>query len=188
VGLLDVLRSYKVYAVMEPGTIGASAEYQAFEKAIEDEGAKHLLARRGQKISLGGGAVLGILFPDRDVSGVDTNTGSVVAKLIYGSTSFLLTGDAPEGIENYIVSLDGKNLDSDVLKVGHHGSKTSTGNSLLGYASPAMAVISVGKGNKFGHPNAETLERLKQFDVKTLRTDQLGTIIFVSDGENIKIK
>jgi len=187
-GFIDVLRSYKVAAVIEPGTKGASAEYKVFEEEIRKEDAKHIIARRGQEIALGGGAFLQILFPDRDVSGLATNDGSIVAKLIYGNTAFLLTGDAPKGIENYLVDLDGKNLDVDVLKVGHHGSKTSTGDSLLGYASPAMAVISSGKNNRYGHPNEETLARLKRFEVEIYRTDQLGTIIMESDGENIRVK
>lgn len=187
-GFLDVLRSYKVAAVMEPGTVGASAEYKVFEELIEEEPAPRLLARRGQNIDLGGGAVLEILFPDRDIEGVDTNDGSIVAKLIYGNTSFLLTGDTTSAVEEYLARLDGKRLDVDVLKAGHHGSRTSTSDALVGLASPAYAVISAGKENRYGHPHAEVLERLKQFEVETLGTYERGTIIMESNGENIRVK
>lgn len=185
-GFLDVLRAYTVVAVMEPGTVGASAEYGAFEKLVEAKDARKLLARRGQKIQLGGGAILEILFPDREVSGVDTNDGSVVAKLSYGATSFLLTGDTTQAIENYLAQIDNKRLAVDVLKVGHHGSKTSTSDALLGFASPVYAVISAGRDNRYGHPHAEVLERLKRFEVETFGTYERGTMVFVSDGETVR--
>lgn len=187
-GFLDVLRSYRVGVVVEPGTVGASAEYQPLEKLIEKEPAPRVLARRGQKIQLGGGASLQILFPDRDVSGLNTNDGSIVAKLTYGNTFFLLTGDSPQNIEQYLVLLDGKKLKSDVLKVGHHGSRTSTSEEFVGFASPTYAVISDGKGNSYGHPHQETLDTLAKFDIKTFRTDEQGTIVMISDGEKIQIR
>ncbi|MDP3661550.1 MAG: MBL fold metallo-hydrolase [bacterium] len=187
-GFLDVIRAYKVGAVMEPGTVGASAEYPAFEKLVEAEGAKKLLARRGQVIQLGGGAVLEILFPDRDVPGLNPNEGSVVAKLSYGATSFLFTGDTTEAVENYLSHIDGKQLDVDVLKAGHHGSKTSTGDALLGFASPLFAVISASKDNRYGHPHTEVLERLTRFDVPVLGTYERGTVVFISDGETMQLR
>ena len=206
-GFLDVLRRYKVALVIEPGTVGASAEYKELERMIEnknpssEDGAlplgkgelrkelpKRIIARRGQKIDIGGGAILEILFPDRDVSGMATNDGSIIAKLTYGTTSFLLTGDTTEAIENYLATIDGKRLAVDVLKVGHHGSRTSTGVAILGFASPTYAVISAGKDNKYGHPHAETLDRLKQFEVEPLGTYNLGTIIIESDGEQIFVR
>ena len=187
-GFLDVLNSYKVGAMMEPGTLGAAAEYAALEKLIEEKGAKKLLARRGQKIQLGGGATLEILFPDRDVSGLNPNEGSIVAKLSYGSTSFLLTGDTTSAVEEYLSQLDGARLDVDVLKTGHHGSDTSTSDSLLGFASPAFAVISAGRDNRYGHPHKEVLDRLARFEVPVFGTYALGTVVFVSDGETVQLR
>lgn len=187
-GFLDVLRAYKVGAVMEPGTTGASAEYGAFEALVEAESVQKLLARRGQKIQLGGGATLDILFPDRDVAGMNTNDGSIVARLSYGNTSVLFTGDAPQNIEHYLVALDGKKLKSDVLKVGHHGSRTSTSAEFVGVVAPSTAVISDGKNNTYGHPHQETLDTLAQFGTSVRRTDLLGTIVLVSDGETVKLR
>lgn len=186
-GFLDVLRAYKVAAVMEPGTVGASAEYRVFGEEVAREQATTLLARRGQKIHLGGGVTLEILFPDRAIAGVDTNTGSVIAKLSYGKTSFLLTGDSTSAVEGYLARLDGERLDVDVLKVGHHGSRTSTSDALVGFASPAFAVISAGKENRYGHPHQEVLDRLARFGVETLGTYERSTIIFVSDGETVRL-
>ncbi len=187
-GFLDILRAYKVGVVIEPGTAGASAEYPALESLIKENGAPRILAARGQKIVLGGGAVLEILFPDRDPSGMTTNEGSIVGRLVYGDTSIMFTGDAPQNIEHYLVSLDGKNLKSDVLKVGHHGSRTSTSAELVGVVAPSMAIISDGKNNKYGHPHKETLDTLAQFQVSIHRTDLEGTIVLQSDGETIQIK
>ncbi|MDO8619802.1 MAG: MBL fold metallo-hydrolase [bacterium] len=187
-GFLDVLRSFKVVAVVEPGTVGASADFHSLENAIEKEGARKVLAQRGQKLDLGGGVYFEILFPDRDVSGLNTNDGSIVGKLVYGNTSFLFLGDAPASIEEYVAYLDKEHLNVDVLKVGHHGSKTSTSEALLGFASPAMAVISAGKDNKYGHPHAEVLDRLKQFEVQTFGTYEKGRVIMESDGETVWVK
>ena len=187
-GFLDVLRAYKVSAVVEPGTVGASAEYKTFSEEIAREEAATFLARRGQRIELGGGAFFEVFFPDRDVSGLNPNEGSIVGKLVYGNTSFLLTGDTTEAVEEYLAHLDGKQLNVDVLKVGHHGSKTSTGEAILGFASPAMAVISAGKDNRYGHPHQEVLERLKQFEIETLGTYERGTIVMESDGETVRLK
>ncbi len=187
-GFLDILRAYKVGAMLEPGTVGASAEYKTLEELIPKEPAPRILAARGEKLHLGGGATLEILFPDRDVSLVSPNHGSIVARLSYGNTSVLFTGDPPQSIEHYLVSLDGARLKSDVSKVGNRSSRTSPSVDLVGVVAPSMAIISDGKGNSYGHPHRETLETLAQFQVPVHRTDLEGTIILQSDGETIQIK
>jgi competence protein ComEC len=184
-GLLDVLERYKVNLVIEPGLESATAVYKGLENLIEEKGVKKILARRGMKLALSDGAYLLVLFPDRGVSGMDTNDASIVAKLVYGDTSFLLTGDSPQKIENYLASIDANRLKTNVLKLGHHGSKTSSSETFLGYANPDYAIISAGKDNRYGHPHQETLDILKRFEIKTLRTDKLGAIIMKTDGENI---
>ncbi len=186
-GLADVLKHYSVELIMESGVDSGSAVYQEIKNVAAEKGIKNILARRGMKINLDKGAYLLILFPDRDVSKLDSNYGSIVAKLVYGKNSFFLTGDSPAGIEEYLVSLDAKNLKSDVLKVSHHGSDTSTSEIFLGYVSPEYAVISVGKDNKYGHPRPEILERLKKFGAEILRTDENGAIKMKSDGNNITV-
>jgi competence protein ComEC len=192
-GLPDVFKKYKVNIFMESGVSGDSSSYKELEKIVagasssaDEAGIKKILARRGMSVDLGDGAILQILFPDRDPSGMETNMSSIVAMLVYGENEFLLTGDSPIAIENYLVSLGG--LQSDVLKTGHHGSKTSTSAEFVSAVSPQYAVISVGKNNKYGHPNQETLDTLNNFGAKILRTDELGRIIFKSDGQNLQLK
>lgn len=186
-GLPDVLERYEVATVIEPGVEADTAVYKAFERLIEEKNIQRILARRGMMLALGDGAYLLILFPDRDVSGVGSNDASVVAKLVYGKTSFLFTGDVSLKIEEYLVALDGRNLDVDVLKVGHHGSKTSTSKVFIGFTSPEYAVVSAGAGNSYGHPHKEVLTALEGFGVSILRTDLQGTIIMTSDGDDLEV-
>lgn len=185
-GLPDVLKKYKVNVFMESGVPGESSSYNELEKIVGDNKTQKILAKRGMVVDLGDGTILQILFPDRDPSGMDTNMASVVTKLVYGDNEFLLTGDSPTSIENYLISLGG--LSSDVLKTAHHGSKTSTGAAFVSAVSPQYAVISVGKDNKYGHPNQETLDTLTNFGAQILRTDKQGMIIFKSDGINLNLK
>ncbi len=192
-GLPDVLKKYKVNIFMEPGVPGESSSYKEVEKIVASSnssgggaGIKKILARRGMNVDLGDGTILQILFPVIDSPSTDTNMSSIVAKLVYGENEFMLTGDAPQAVENYLVDTEGTLLQSDVLKAGHHGSKTSTSQVFVSAVSPQYAVISVGKDNKYGHPNQETLDTLRNFGAKILRTDQLGDIVFKSDGVNLK--
>lgn len=186
-GLPEVLRRYDVGFFLDPGVSSDTGVYKALVQSIGLAGAKYIIARRGMNIALdeAAGVFLEILFPDRDMEGTDTNDASIVANLVYGDTSFLLTGDSPQKIEKYLAAIDGKNLDTNVLKAGHHGSKTSTSDILLGFASPEIAIISAGTNNRYGHPHEEVLNRLSEFGVRVLRTDEEGTIIIKSDGERI---
>ncbi len=186
-GFIDVLNSYTVGKEVEPGTNSPTATYAELEKTIAAHGVPKVLARRGMTIWLDKKRGVGfhILFPDRDVSKLTTNRGSIVGRLVYGATSVLFTGDSPQPIEHYLISLDGRKLASDVLKVGHHGSRTSTSPEFVGFVSPTYAVISDGAGNKYGHPHKETLDTLSRFGVKIFRTDLLGTIVMHSDGQTI---
>ncbi|MBX4210596.1 MBL fold metallo-hydrolase [Candidatus Parcubacteria bacterium] len=184
-GFIDVLKNYHVGRVLEPGTKSDSATYAELEKTISEKQVPETLARRGMDFVLDDNVHLYTLFPDRDVSGLTTNDGSIVAKLVYGNTSFMLTGDSPQKIEEYLVSLDGTNLKSDVLKVGHHGSRTSTGALFLSYVQPVYAMISAGFKNKYGHPHKETIDNLNAAHVKTFITYEKGSVGFRSDGVKV---
>lgn len=181
-GFINVLKRYEVDYVMEPGTKNETETHKLLQKMIVEDGLEKILARRGQKVDLGAGVSLAVLFPDRDVSALKSNDGSIVMRLVYGETEVLLTGDATSGVEKQILIYD-ENIQSDVLKVGHHGSKTSTDESFVSAVNPQYAVISSGKGNRYGHPNQEVLSTLGKFDLKILRTDELGTIVMKSDGK-----
>ncbi len=187
-GFLDVLKSYDISYVIEPGTRTPNKNYREFKRMVKEEGAKEMMAKRGMSIPLGNGALLKIIFPDRDVSDMSRNDGSIIARLDYGSTSVMFTGDTTKIIEEYLVNKYPNDLKSDVLKVAHHGSKTSTAKNFVKMVAPAYAVISNGRDNSYGHPHQNTLKTLSEFGVKTFRTDTLGTIIFHFDGEKINLK
>ena len=185
-GLQDILKFYRVGKVFESGTWSDSKIYQNLEKEISNKKIPDILAKKGMKLDLGGGAVIDILFPDRDVMDWPTNDGSVVAKLSYKGTSFMLTGDATMKTENFVFKDNNlADLKSNFLKVGHHGSHYSTSESFLEAVSPKVALISDGKNNKYGHPSPEVIVILTQFGTKILRTDLLGIIIIKCDNIGI---
>lgn len=187
-GLPDVLQRYSVDLIIDSGNEGESVVYKELIRLTESTDIKNIKARRGMVVELGDGVYLKILFPDRDVPEVESNTASIVAQLVYGDIEFMLTGDSPKMIEEYLVMLDGEKLKSDVLKAGHHGSKTSSSESFVGYVLPTYSVISAGKNNKYGHPHKEALDILNQFGSTILSTQDKGLIVFESNGENIFLK
>jgi len=184
-GLVEVLKRYDIDSVIEPGTNPNTSEYQEFENIIADKKIPHFYGKRGMKINLDKNLSLEILLPTINAKNLDPHAGMLVAKLVYGKTSYLLMGDAEKPLENFLVSLDGKRLKADVLKIGHHGSSKSTSESLLGFSAPEYTVISVGKDNSYGHPHKETLDILNRFGISILRTDEMGMIKTKSDGNTI---
>lgn len=187
-GLPDVLRRFNVSYVLRSSVEDTGSDAKAFMRAVAEEvslGARDIVAERGQVFDIGG-ARIEVLFPDRDMRGVETNTGSIALRIVHGETSFLLTGDAPAGIEEYLVRLHGGSLNADVLKVGHHGSNTSSSLLFLGYAAPEYGVFSRGCDNRYGHPHAEVVERFARLGIQTLDTCEEGTITFISDGRSVR--
>ncbi|HEX9608835.1 MAG TPA: MBL fold metallo-hydrolase, partial [Candidatus Paceibacterota bacterium] len=185
-GLPAVLERYAISYVFRSGAVHDTSVYRAFNTAIQNEdGIQEVLARRGTRIDLGGGAYFEILFPDRDVSKADPNDASIVGRLVYGEIEVMLTGDAPNSIERYLVSLDGKALGSDILKIGHHGSKTSSSNEFIGFVGPDYGIISAGCDNRYGHPHQDVLSVLAHFDIEILGTCEEGTIVFEADGATL---
>ena len=181
-GVPDVLRRFEVEHIMIPGVGSDTKVYEEMINVVQEKNIEILYARRGQiYLDQENNIYLDILFPDRDVAGFDKNLASIVAKLVYGEATFLFTGDSPTSIEEYLIGLDPTALDVDVLKLGHHGSKTSTSPDYLGYTSPDYAIISAGKDNSYGHPHEEVLDALLQFDIKYFETSE-GTIVFECDG------
>mgnify|MGYP001579574114 CR=1 FL=1 len=185
-GFLNILKNYKVGIVFESGTFNDSKIYQNLATEIKRQNIPHILVKRGMRLNVGGGAMIDILFPDRDVSTWTTNDGSIVARLSYGNTSMMLTGDATTLTEKIILKENSlAQLKSTILKVGHHGSRSSTSASFVKAVAPMYALISDGKNNKYGHPHKETLNTLDSLGIKISRTDLLGTIIANSDGQNV---
>jgi competence protein ComEC len=184
-GLLDVLKFYKVGKVFEPGTWSGSKTYQILEEEIKNKKIPNILAKKGMRLDLGDGAVIDILFPDKDVTDWLTNDGSVVARLSYGNTSFMLTGDASiSSLQSILKNNEKEKIQSKILKVSHHGSRNSNTEEFTKVVGAKVALISDGKENKYGHPHQEVLDFLSKLGIKTFRTDEVGTIIIKSDGEN----
>lgn len=187
-GLPGVFALYDVDAFISPGVENdTNITEEVKGVAAQEPGGQTLTARRGQRIDIGGGAYIDILFPDRDVPGLETNTASIIARLVYGETSFMLTGDAPSSIEGWLVELDGAALESDVLKAGHHGSRTSTSDAWLKAVRPGAVVVSAGEGNSYGHPHAEVVERIEASGAALFTTFD-GAVTFVSDGGAVRRK
>lgn len=186
-GLPAVLKKFKVDVFMESGVKSENGTYEALISTAEENDIKKILAKRGERIFLDKNVYIDVLSPDRTTDGWETNMASVMMKLTYGDTSILLPGDAPKAMEEYVTSLDGDNLASSVLKLGHHGSRTSTSEFFLGMVNPQYAVISAGKDNRYGHPHKEVVDMLKRFEVPILATYENGTIVIKSDGKNIKV-
>ncbi len=186
-GLIEVLKRFKVDLFIRSNATSSSAVYQELESLIKEKGIKEEIIMAPEIITLGPAVNFDILFPTQNTAGWETNDASIVGKLVYGQTSFLLTGDSPQLVEKYLVGKYGDFLDSDVLKVGHHGSKNSSTELFVGTVSPAYAVISAGLDNKYGHPNQEVLDIFTQFQEKVLETLGGGMVIFKSDGQNIGV-
>lgn len=181
-GLSGALSVVSVNNVLAPETENDTKVYQNFKRKASEQGLTIQHPSAGDSFSLGSGSVQIIGPVDENTD--DLNNTSIVMKLTYGNTAFLFTGDAETDEENDIINA-GYDLSADVLKVGHHGSDSSTGYVWLREIMPKYAVISVGKGNSYGHPTETVLSRLRDADVKLYRTDLQGDIVAVSDGNDI---
>ncbi|MDO8728788.1 MAG: ComEC/Rec2 family competence protein [bacterium] len=189
-GLPEVVSRYDVGLFLEPGVESENNIDDELKNRLEQKNIPKLLAKRGMVINFGDGAKFQILFPlyGQDVSNWETNSASIVARLVYKDKSFLLTGDSPIRIENVLLNFGQNLLDSNVLKAGHHGSRTSTSLVYAEAVSPEYAVISAGLDNTYGHPHKEVLDILEKIGAKIVSTTESSTIKFETDGKTLKIK
>jgi competence protein ComEC len=187
-GLPQVMKRFRIGVFLEPGVESENAVDDEIRRVRGEEGIDRILARRGMQVSLGGGASFDILFPDRDVSHLETNTASIVGRVRYGSTGVVLTGDSPKVIEAELVRHYGSSLKSDVLKAGHHGSHTSSGEGYVRAISPGYAIISAGKDNRYGHPHREVTDLFGKLGIPMLSTYEAGTVECVSDGRALSCR
>lgn len=179
-GLDAVIDAFSVETVIMPRV---QHNTKTFEDVLDSVAAKELKITAptvGTTYELGGGYFT-VLGPSRD-HGDELNDWSVSIKLVFGETSFVMCGDAETGGEADIIAT-GIDLRADVLKLGHHGSSTSTSDEFLEMVSPKAVVICCGKDNSYGHPHRETMEKIAGLDV--YRTDTMGTVVAKSDGETI---
>jgi len=180
-GLSGPLHAFPVGAVYSPVTTYSTKAFEDFLSATEAQGLSLTVPVPGDTFALGNAAVT-ILGPTKDYT--DTNNTSIVLRVDFDEVAFLFTGDMEEPAEKDLLA-SGASLWATVLKVGHHGSRTSTSYQFLREVLPTYAVISVGTGNSYGHPNEEVTSRLYDADVTVYRTDLQGNIIATSDGKEV---
>lgn len=181
-GLVGALNVFPVTSILAPDYETDTKIYQSFCRTIQEKGNTVVHPEPGTTYQLGD-AQFTVLAPSSDSYG-DENDYSVVIRLTYGGSSFLITGDAGEKSEWEMLE-SGLTLQSDVLCLGHHGSSTASSAPFLNAVKPSYAVISCGSGNSYGHPHKETLDRLKALGPGLFRTDLQGTLRAVTDGETI---
>ena len=191
-GLLEVLARYQVGAVLEGANNQVGELYPRWRAALDREQVEVIPVQAAYRINLEPGVTLEVLNPRRDPIGgswQEENNNGLVLRLVHGQVSFLLAADIEAIAENYLVR-QGATLESAVLKVGHHGSSTSTTAPFLGSVRPTVAVISAGESNRYGHPSQEVLARLVEVvgEGGVYCTDRDGRIEFISDGQNLWIK
>lgn len=190
-GLVEVLQRYKVKQVLYPDLDFKSDIYDEWLRLLKEKNIKCIIAQAGQQINLGGGVIKILNPPIPLLTGTesDLDNNSVVIHISMGKVSFLLTADIMWEAEFELIGRRA-DLTSTVLKVAHHGSDTSTSQEFLAVVNPQIAIISVGKGNPFGHPSDEVLERLKEKlgQENIYRTDEHGTIEFITDGKRLWVR
>ena len=181
-GLLKCLQNFSVENILGADYYQGTDLYMDFVNAATANAISIQYPKPGDTFSFGTGSFT-VLAPS-GIDPNDSNENSVVIRLINGNNSFLFTGDAEETSEQDMIST-GVSLDCDVLSLGHHGSSSSTTWDFLEASTPSWAVISCGAENKYGHPSADTMERLSSMNIPVFRTDKQGTVVALSDGKNI---
>jgi competence protein ComEC len=199
-GLVEVLRRYRVKQILATGILHTTDAYLEWLRLIKDKQIPFKVALSGQEFVYKNQCrentncqfdelFLRVIYPFQNLSGKKSenlNQTSVVIQLKYGNEKFLFAGDLEKAGESEIISRHTEDLESQVIKIGHHGSNTSSGENFIKAVNPLYAVIQVGKDNKFGHPSKNVIEELNNQKIKILRTDLQGSVILSSDGNKIR--
>lgn len=187
-GMPEVIEEFDADNIIMPRLTKAqtptNSTYKAFLKAVQASSAKVIASKVGASYNLGSATfdIFGPVTNDAE----DINSMSVVTKITYGENTFMFTGDAEFDEEKEVIET-GADLDCDVLKVGHHGSYTSSSKEFLNAVTPEICIISCGKDNDYGHPHDKALKRIKKHTNEIYRTDICGSIVLESDGENLSV-
>ncbi len=184
-GFIDVLKRYRVEKILMTKVETPTATFEEFKKLANLERAEIIYAHQGQRIWLDSATVFDTYYPPPGIEtqGLSTNNSGIFGKLTFGKTKILLTADVDSIVEDVVRNQ--YNIDSDILKVGHHGSKNSTSAEFVAAVSPKIAVIQVGAENNYGHPTKEAVDNLKSSGAEIFRTDLDKLVEFVSDGTSI---
>ena len=196
-GMAALFNNFKINQIYDNGVEVNNGMYRNYLKNISAKGIPYKVLRNGDKITLGDDLIFDILAPTeplftkentrKSTSNGITNNNSIVCKLTYHDFTMLFTGDAQKEAEKQLLSNHRGALKADILKVGHHGSKTSTSPAFVQAVSPQAATISCGAGNEYKFPHKPTLDTLQKHSVTVYRTDNDGTISIVSDGQSYNI-
>lgn len=188
IGNMDtIIKRYNIGSFYSPKVITSSNTFESMISALVDKNLKINVLKNGVKgIDLGKNVEIQVFSPLENISSDNLNDYSPIIKITFVNNSFLFTGDAEVSTESMVLS-ENNNLNCDILKVGHHGSSTSTSSNFLTSVNPSVAIIPVGKNNSYGHPTPEILSLLNSYNIRTFRTDINGSIIAISDGNNINI-
>lgn len=178
-GLDDIIDNFNIETIYLPDAITTTKTFEDLLDSIEKNNLTYNVPKIDSTFLLGN-ATLKVIYTGTDTS--DLNNTSIVLRLTYGNNSFLFTGDATSKTEKIILN---KNIQADVLKLGHHGSKYSTTNEFIEKVNPKYAIISVGTNNIYNHPETSTLNKLKEKNIAIYRTDRDGTILAKSNGSKI---
>ena len=175
-GLIEVIQKLKIKNILISKQAYFCDEYKNIAKIINSKKIKVTFVKQGDKLNIDKNIKLDIFYPPGKLEYEDLNNNSIVAKLSYNKFTILFTGDIEKSEENILNKYNQKELESTVIKIAHHGSKTSSSEEFIKAVKPKIALIGVGKNNKFGHPNVEVLERLRNVKCKIYRTDEMGEI------------
>ena len=187
-GFLDIVKKYDYELFLFNGNKEDKEEFVFLKKILSNKEKHMKVVSKGDFLVLGKDTYIEFLFPDSGLKDMKSNASSLVFILHHGENKFLFTGDIPKKIENHLALSYAEELNSDVVLVSHHGSKTSTDKYFIDIVSPDFSIISSGKNNSYGHPHQEVLRTLNTLNTNILRTDSLGDIVLHSDGRNIFYK
>ena len=180
-GMDDIINNFNIENFYMPEVITTTKTFEDMLDALENKNMSFTVPKEDDSFMLGSSKI-DVLHVGNNAK--ELNDASIILKVTHGDNTFLFTGDASSKVEKEILN---KNIESDVLKVGHHGSYYSTCDEFLDKVNPKYAVISVGKGNSYKHPSFETLKKLENKNIEIYRTDEAGTIKITSDGSNLKV-
>lgn len=183
-GMDKVIKNFDIGMFSMPLVSKDTKQYKEIKKELKNKKLKNKPLYTGDGLSIGKDVKLQILSPQKNKTYSDTNEYSIVARLLYKEVSFLFMADATMENEIAIIN-DFDDIRADVLKLGHHGSSTSTSDYFLGKVNPSIGVISCGKNNKYGHPHKEVMNLLEKYNIMIFRTDEQGSIVLKSDGYKI---
>lgn len=186
-GFPEIFKRFKIVSILDSSNTASTSIYEEYVKLRDKENAPIRIASFEDTFILDktSGVYLRVLYPDQDISELPRNESSTVVQLVHGDIEVMLTGDAGVMVEDYLVGRYNSFLESEILKAGHHGSKTSTSDLFMKVVNPRYVVVSAGENNRYGHPHAEVVQRVSDFGAVILETSKEGNIVFETNGVSV---